>query len=186
GLLKAYCKGAFAVLEAQKASFLKKYPDAQYPCDTGVFSAATLELGGPRRRDDMAERVDPATWTILTPLGKYDSSKGGGGLILWDFGLVATLPAGCPVMIPAGLVRYSFVRVKANETRYSLVQWAGSGIRRFIENGEVTDAEFALNATREQHLARERARATTHTTALENFPIEKMLPRGYHEFEYRG
>ncbi|KAK6992822.1 hypothetical protein R3P38DRAFT_3187019 [Favolaschia claudopus] len=163
-LLLTYCRSAYRALEAQRTAFLAHKPDAQYPCSTSIFSAATLQLGYPRRSDDMAERVDPGTWQILTPLGRYDCHKGG-QLILWEFGVCATVPTGCPIFIPAGL-------------------WAGAGIRRFIANGMRTDRAFAAQSTRSEHHAREHVRSLAHEAALDNFPLADTLVRGYHDFTY--
>ncbi|KAK7028483.1 hypothetical protein R3P38DRAFT_2525906, partial [Favolaschia claudopus] len=184
GLLLTYCRSAYRALEAQRHAFLQHMPSAQYPCATSIFSAATLQLGGPRRHDDMAERVDPATWQILTPLGNYNADRGG-QLILWEFGLVATCPSGCPAIIPAGLVHYSFCRVRPTETQYSLLQWAGSGIRRFLANGKRTDADFARQSTRAEHHDREHVRSLAHEAALDRFPSEDTLPRGYRAIDIR-
>ncbi|KAJ7078639.1 hypothetical protein C8R43DRAFT_853968, partial [Mycena crocata] len=59
----------------------------------------------------------------------------GGQIIFWDLGLVIAFPAGSTILLPLGLLRYSFVEVREGERRYSVVQWAGSGITRWIQNG---------------------------------------------------
>ncbi|KAJ7715175.1 hypothetical protein DFH07DRAFT_686904, partial [Mycena maculata] len=113
---------------------------------SSVFSAATFELGGPHIRaptSGLPDRYQPNTWSILTALGVYGALHGG-HIILWDFGLVVSFPAGSSILIPAGIIRYSFVKVREGECRYCLTQWAGAGINRWFENGLRTDAEFAI------------------------------------------
>ncbi|KAJ7664350.1 hypothetical protein DFH06DRAFT_897559, partial [Mycena polygramma] len=104
---------------------------------SSVFSAATFELGGPHCRNS-ATGAPPShqagTWSIITSLGKYAALRGG-HIILWDLGLVVTFPIGCTILLPTGLVRYSFVKVRPGERRYSLVQWAGAGIAHWFRNG---------------------------------------------------
>ncbi|KAJ6624293.1 hypothetical protein B0H10DRAFT_1666288, partial [Mycena sp. CBHHK59/15] len=70
----------------------------------------------------------------LTALGKYAPMRGG-HIILWDLGLVVSFPSGSSILIPTGIIRYSFVKVRDGEHRYSLLQWAGSGIARWLQNG---------------------------------------------------
>ncbi|KAJ6449414.1 hypothetical protein C8R47DRAFT_1084721 [Mycena vitilis] len=164
-LLQIYCKAAHSRLQAQKEEFLKRYPEAMYPSDTSVYSAATFDFGAPRRT------ANPTA--TKPPLG---ACLKGGHIILWDLGLVITFPAGASILIPTGLVRYSFVRVRPGESRYSLLQWAGAGMGRWFENGQRTDADFGARATREEHDTREAQRRTSNATALDAFPIEGDLP----------
>ncbi|KAJ7062988.1 hypothetical protein B0H15DRAFT_794753 [Mycena belliarum] len=178
GLLQLYCSAAFSALAAEKKAFLEHDPRALYPSDASVFSAATFELGGPHSRTHPSGtpyRHQAAGWSILTALGSYSSMRGG-HIILWDLGLVVSFPVGSSILIPTGLVRYSFVTVRPNERRYSLLQWAGSGIPRWFRNGKRSDVEFAVNATREEHVAREERRQAAHAEALDLFPIEAELP----------
>ncbi|KAK7032025.1 hypothetical protein R3P38DRAFT_2522527, partial [Favolaschia claudopus] len=188
GVLEAYCPTAFSALEDQKAQMLAYDPDAVYPCETSVFSAITLELGGPHHIISPfgpRGRFDPATWCIITSLGVYDPRLGG-HIILWDIGWVLVFPPGTSILLPPGLVRYSFVKVRPHESRYLLIQYAGSGIRRFFENGERKDEEFAAEATREEHLEREMKRRECHLAAMDGFELAEDLPQGLGTFTYRG
>ncbi|KAK6977642.1 hypothetical protein R3P38DRAFT_3235528 [Favolaschia claudopus] len=158
-VLEAYCPTAFSALEDQKAQMLAYDPDAVYPCETSVFSAITLELGGPHHIISPfgpRGRFDPATWCIITSLGVYDPRLGG-HIILWDIGWVLVFPPGTSILLPPGFVALS------------LIQYAGSGIRRFFENGERKDEEFAAEATREEHLEREMKRRECHLAAKDGF-----------------
>ncbi|KAJ6480183.1 hypothetical protein C8R45DRAFT_783169, partial [Mycena sanguinolenta] len=105
--------------------------------DSSVFSAATFEFGGPHRRTTSLGDPDcyhAATWSVLTSLGKYVPMLGG-HIIFWDLGLVVAFPLGASILTPTGLIRYSFVKVRPGEHRYSLFQWAGSGISHWFQNG---------------------------------------------------
>ncbi|KAK7023735.1 hypothetical protein R3P38DRAFT_2531780, partial [Favolaschia claudopus] len=188
GLLEAYCPTAFAALEEQKTKMLQYDPDAVYPCETSVFSAITLELGGPHRilsPFGPQGRFDPFTWCIITSLGVYDFRLGG-HIILWDIGWILTFPPGASILLPPGLVRYSFIKVQAHEWRYLLIQYAGSGIRRFFENGERTDGEFAADASRAEFLEREVERRESHLAAVDAFELTEEQAMGGRYISYRG
>ncbi|KAJ7649151.1 hypothetical protein DFH06DRAFT_1135393 [Mycena polygramma] len=177
-LLENYCLVAFIALRAEKDQFLSYNPSVLYPTDSSVFSAATFELGGPHyRASPSAGQGEPGTWNLLTALGTFQPMRGG-HLIVWDLGLVTNFPAGTTILIPACL-RYSFVKVREGESRYSLLQWSGSGIGRWHRNGRKSDLEFAVKATKKQHDAREQLRAQIFDRALERYPFEDELdPEG--------
>ncbi|KAJ7790273.1 hypothetical protein B0H13DRAFT_1676228, partial [Mycena leptocephala] len=82
-------------------------------------------------------------------LGQY-SWLHGGHIILWNLGLVVCFPPGASIIIPTGVIQYSFVKVRPGEHCYSVLQWAGSGIARWFENGRRSDIDFALKATKEE------------------------------------
>ncbi|KAJ7020486.1 hypothetical protein C8F04DRAFT_873380, partial [Mycena alexandri] len=102
-----------------------------------IFSAATFELGGPHRRTSVTgkpHQYEAQSWSALQALGEY-SYQHGGHIIVWDLGQVIAFPPGTTILIPTGLLRYSFVKVRPGERRYSLLHWAGSGIARWFRNG---------------------------------------------------
>ncbi|KAJ6501534.1 hypothetical protein C8R47DRAFT_970289 [Mycena vitilis] len=178
GLLETYCPDAFQALKAQKDDFLKYNPDAIYPSDASVFSAATFEFGGPHRQTapgGAPNRYGASSWAVLTALGKYSHHRGG-HIILWDLGLVITFPPGTTILLPPSIIRYSFVKVGEGEHRYSLLQWAGAGIERWFHNGRRSDLEFAVKASREQHNLREQHRRDAHSGSLDLFPVDGDLP----------
>ncbi|KAJ7186911.1 hypothetical protein C8R46DRAFT_879457 [Mycena filopes] len=170
GVLESYCFAAFAALQSQKESFLQEFPDALYPSASSVFSAATVEFSGPHLRATNS-RHEPTTWSILIALGHYSATHGG-HIILWDLGLIVGFPSGCCILLPTGLIRYSFVKVRANETRHSIVQWAGPGITRWLQNGKCSDIEFAARASREEHSTREARRELAQDDSMSAFPAE--------------
>lgn len=187
-LLQVFCPEAYQTLEDEKRNFLNLHPDALYPSDASVFSAATFELGGPHSRgaaDGLPCRHQAAKWSILTALGNY-SPLHGGHIILWDLGLVVCFPPGASILIPSGLVRYSFVRVRRGERRYSLLQWAGAGIARWFLNGHKTDVDFAADASRAGHVARENRRREAHEAVLDTFPLDSELIRDSNFYAYPG
>ncbi|KAJ7735073.1 hypothetical protein DFH07DRAFT_754039 [Mycena maculata] len=156
--------------------------------DSSVFSAATFELGGPHIRagaSGLHDRYQPNSWSILTALGVYGPVHGG-HIILWDLGLVVSFPAGSSILMPAGVLRYSFVKVRDGEHCYSLIQWAGAGIDRWFENGLRMDADFAANASRVLHEQRETRRRRLHEDALETFPIDGELPEEAMIYKFFG
>ncbi|KAK7012196.1 hypothetical protein R3P38DRAFT_2551059, partial [Favolaschia claudopus] len=188
GVFETYCEKAFRLLKAQKIALLDVDPLAHFPCETSNFSAVTFELGGPHRRTNhrgLPHTYEPGSWSILTALGNYDPTHGG-HIILWDLGWVLTFAPGDSILIPAGLIRYSFVAVRPGETRYAMLQWAGSGIRRYFENGERDDTTFATSSTEAEHLARKRLRRQTHIAAIGAFPYASSLPTGERDFAYGG
>ncbi|KAK6967164.1 hypothetical protein R3P38DRAFT_2589398, partial [Favolaschia claudopus] len=188
GVLETYCKKSFRLLTAQKRELLNVDPTAYFPCETSQFSAFTFELGGPHRRTNhrgLPHTYEPGSWSILTAFGNYDPAFGG-HVILWDLGWVITFAPGDSILLPAGLIRYSFVAVRPGESRYSMLQWAGSGIRRFFENGDQDDTRFAVKSTEEEHQARERLRRETHVEAIKAFPHTATLPTGKLDLSYTG
>ncbi|KAJ7701599.1 hypothetical protein B0H16DRAFT_1348124 [Mycena metata] len=182
-----FCAAAFDALTAQKQEFLQHHPDALYPCDSTVFSAITFELGGPHCRGfgGSADRHQAETWSVLHALGDY-SSLHGGHIILWDLGLVVCFPPGSSILIPTGIIRYSFVRVRPGETRYSVIQHTGGGIARWFSNGKRTDVDFARKADSEQHATREANRRAAHDEAADIFLLEEELPSATAQFPFTG
>ncbi|KAJ7766824.1 hypothetical protein B0H16DRAFT_1717164 [Mycena metata] len=182
-LLEALVPAAFNTLDIEKDTFLQHDPKALYPCSSSVFSAATVEFGPHLQATN--RRHQAGSWSILVALGKY-VGRLGGHIILWDLGLVVAFPPGSCILIPTGIIRYSFVKVRPHETRYSVVQWAGAGIGRWFGNGHRSDIEFAANATREQHKARQGERELVQDAALAAFPDEDDLPLASMQLNFYG
>ncbi|KAJ7016826.1 hypothetical protein C8F04DRAFT_973077, partial [Mycena alexandri] len=178
-----FVPSAFAALATQKEQFLKHQSDALYPSTSSVFSAATIEFGP--HLQETNRRHEAGSWNILLALGHYNH-RHGGHIIFWDLGLVVAFPPGSCILVPTGLIRYSFVKVRPHETRYSLVQWAGAGIRRWFQNGRRTDVEFAAQATREEHAAREGSRELDQDAVLSSFPGESDLPLDTMKLRFYG
>ncbi|KAK7027688.1 hypothetical protein R3P38DRAFT_2421317, partial [Favolaschia claudopus] len=177
GVLETYCKETYDALKSQKDKMLADKPEALYPCETSVYSAITINLNDPRVSFDILQRIDPAVWCILTAAGDYNPDLGG-QLILWDVGRVVRFPAGTCALIPAALVRFSFVKVRPDERQHTILQWAGVGIRRYFENGSREDGEFAMEASADEYRAREKKRRAMHADALRTFPLVKDVPEG--------
>ncbi|KAJ7811264.1 hypothetical protein B0H13DRAFT_1666908, partial [Mycena leptocephala] len=74
-------------------------------------------------------------------LGKYAPIHGG-HIIFWNLGLVVCFPPGATILFPAGLIRYSFVKVRPGEHRHAVLQWAGGGISRWLANGRRSDLDL--------------------------------------------
>ncbi|KAK7001860.1 hypothetical protein R3P38DRAFT_2381067, partial [Favolaschia claudopus] len=172
-IFKLFCPAAYDTLNEDKEDMLRHNPNAYYPNEASVFPAATMELGGPHfnihdHRGDLRD-MEPAGWNILTALGKYSAFRGG-HVIFWELGLVIQFPPGSSILLPAGLIHYSFVKVDDHETRFSMLQWAGAGVRRFLDNGGRLDMEFAAKATPNEHAGREHRREIAHEIAINSFP----------------
>ncbi|KAJ7086889.1 hypothetical protein B0H15DRAFT_801511 [Mycena belliarum] len=177
-LLQVYCPTAFSALQAEKLAFLEHKRSALYPCDSSVFSSTTFEFGGPHRRtssNGQPDRFQAGAWSVLHALGNYAPTRGG-HVIFWDLGIVVCFPSGSTILIPTGVIHYSFVKVREDEFRYSLLQWAGAGISRWLANGHRTDLEFAVHATAAEHAQREETRMYAHMDAVDAFPLEEELP----------
>ncbi|KAJ7106121.1 hypothetical protein C8R43DRAFT_963450 [Mycena crocata] len=187
-VLEEFCKIAFEALQAQKQSYLEHDRRALYPTDSSVFSTAVVELGGPHHRQlapGVAYPYDALTWCALVALGKYRSERGG-HIIFWDLGLVVAFPASSTILIPSGIIRYSFVKVREEDRRYSILQYAGSGIGRWFRNGMRSDMEFAVHTTKEEHTAREECRREAHAAAAANFPHERDIPDCVLKLKFTG
>ncbi|KAJ7697296.1 hypothetical protein B0H16DRAFT_1484810 [Mycena metata] len=175
-------------LKAQKDTSLQDHPDSLYPCDSSVFSAATVDFGGPPCcifAPGVPDRQQVRQWSILTALGNY-KPRHGGHVIFWDLGLVVCFPPGSSILIPTGLIRYSFVRVRPGERRYSLLQWAGAGIARWFLNNGHSDMQFAKHATPADHAAREERCAQAQAPLLGNFPVEGDIRGAAADFPFTG
>ncbi|KAJ7020703.1 hypothetical protein C8F04DRAFT_973735, partial [Mycena alexandri] len=143
---------------------------------SSIFSAASFELGGLHCRtiaQGIPHRFLPGAFSILTALGKYNHNCGS-HIILWELGFVISFPPGASIILPTGVIHYSFVRVRPDETRYSLLQWAGSGITRYLRNGYNMDLDFA-QASEAKPAAREERRKADHAAVLGAFPVEAEL-----------
>jgi hypothetical protein len=133
------------------------YVGTPRPLFYSIFSAATFLLGNKALKpleDDLAWG-----WSAFTTLGTYNADTGG-HIILWDLNLLVRFPPGATILIPRALVRYSFVRIAAHETRYCLIQFTPAPIFKFCGNGGRSDLEFARNATRAEHEEREADRTS--------------------------
>jgi hypothetical protein len=132
------------------------YGASSRPLYHSIFSAATIQFGSKALKPLDDERA--WGWTAFTSLGTYNPDYGG-HMILWDLRLLIRFPPGTTILIPRALVRYSFVKIAAHETRYCLMQYTPAPIFGFCSNGGRSDLEFARNATRAEHDTREAERA---------------------------
>ena len=73
-------------------------------------------------------------WCAITALGNYDHHQGG-HLVLWDLKLVIEFPPGCTILIPSAALRHSNTPIGVHETRYSITQYSGGEIFRWVYNG---------------------------------------------------
>ncbi|KAJ7248908.1 hypothetical protein B0H12DRAFT_990774, partial [Mycena haematopus] len=140
GLLRAYFPQTFERYTKIKNALLAADRRAIFPSDSTVYSATAFELGGPHRQGLFGglvslRRHEIGGWDNLIALGEYEPSLGG-QVIFWDLGLVVGFPPGSSILLPSGgVLRYSFVAVRPHERRYSILQWAGAGVSRWLDNG---------------------------------------------------
>ncbi|KAJ8496437.1 hypothetical protein ONZ45_g12443 [Pleurotus djamor] len=73
-------------------------------------------------------------WCAITALGEYDHLKGG-HLVLWDLELVIEFPPGYTVLIPSASLYHSNTPISSHETRYSITQYTGGELFRWVDNG---------------------------------------------------
>ncbi|KAJ8474221.1 hypothetical protein ONZ45_g16025 [Pleurotus djamor] len=73
-------------------------------------------------------------WCAVTALGNYDYRKGG-HLVLWDFELVIEFPPGYTILIPSASVYHSNTPIAPHESRYSVTQYTGGEVFRWVKNG---------------------------------------------------
>ncbi|KAJ7702599.1 hypothetical protein B0H16DRAFT_1748215 [Mycena metata] len=151
-LLQMFVPDAFNLLSIEKNAFLQHDSSALYPCSSSVFSTATVEFGPHLQSTN--RRHQAASWSILVALGKY-VPRLGGHIILWDLGLVIAFPPGSCILIPTGLIRYSFVKA-----------------RNTLLLGSVGGGGYWAD----QHRAREGQRELDQDAAVAAFPHEDDLP----------
>ncbi|KAJ8508373.1 hypothetical protein ONZ45_g9359 [Pleurotus djamor] len=73
-------------------------------------------------------------WCAVTAMGNYNY-RNGGHLVLWDLGLVIEFPPGYTVLIPSASLYHSNTPITPNETRYSITQYTGGEVFRWVNNG---------------------------------------------------
>ncbi|KAJ7081652.1 hypothetical protein B0H15DRAFT_753351, partial [Mycena belliarum] len=128
GVMYLFAARMYKLFDEALAQYEMHYTGSERPYYFSVFSAATFHLGNKCRT--MVEDDLPWGWSALTALGNYNPDKGG-HIILWDLNLVVCFPPGATILIPRTLVRYSFVKVNENESRYCLVQFTPAPVFNF-------------------------------------------------------
>ncbi|KAF8882383.1 hypothetical protein CPB84DRAFT_1686703, partial [Gymnopilus junonius] len=104
------------------------------PFCNSVFPATTYNLGP---QTVCYPHIDfanlPFGFCAITALGKFNPTKGG-HLVLWQCKLVIEFPAGSTIFIPSAIIHHSNIAVTQGETRYSVTQYAASGLFCWVDH----------------------------------------------------
>ncbi|KAJ8457211.1 hypothetical protein ONZ45_g18402 [Pleurotus djamor] len=88
-------------------------------------------------------------WCAVTALGNYDHRKGG-HMVLWDFGLVIEFPPGYTILVPSASVDHSNTPIGPDETRYSVTQYTGGKVFRWVNNDFQMEKDVPPSTTEEK------------------------------------
>ncbi|KAJ7017743.1 hypothetical protein C8F04DRAFT_1278925 [Mycena alexandri] len=72
-------------------------------------------------------------WDVITSLGNYDATEG--LLILWENNSVLAFPPGSTILLPTGLLTYSFTAVSEPASHMLIVQSLNPDLEYFVANG---------------------------------------------------
>ncbi|KAJ7023219.1 hypothetical protein C8F04DRAFT_970386, partial [Mycena alexandri] len=136
-LYRYYCQILRALFE--------HHPDLIHTFDNSVFPAATFNCGDAVAFDhcdflNLVHGLCP-----VTSAGKFDH-KLGGHIYLGQLRLVIEFPSGATAIIPSGCVDHGNTPIQANETRFSITQFAAGGLFRWVEYGFQTAKSLLAQA----------------------------------------
>ncbi|KAJ8518634.1 hypothetical protein ONZ45_g4324 [Pleurotus djamor] len=110
-------------------------PDLRRNFEKSDFASLTVNFGPQTVCKKHLDTLNLAWgWCAVTALGNYDYRKGG-HLVLWNLGLVLEFPPGCTINIPSATLYHSNTPIAHHETRYSVTQYSGGEIFRWVHNG---------------------------------------------------
>ncbi|TFY80626.1 hypothetical protein EWM64_g3386 [Hericium alpestre] len=119
-----YAPKVYSYYQTTLDILLAKFPHLKRPFPNSVFPAATVNLGPATVTNDHLDCTNvPHGWCTITPLGRFDHTKGG-QLILWEFGLIINIPSGSTVAIPSASIRHANTPIAPGEVRFSLSQYS--------------------------------------------------------------
>ncbi|KAJ7144884.1 hypothetical protein C8R43DRAFT_1130307 [Mycena crocata] len=134
-----------------------------HPAFPGAFTTAQFSFGNtydnqPFRRDTY-ERF--GSFHVFTFLGNYGPAE------TWFFywreeegdRIAICCPVGSTVVVPTSIVRYGFTSIQKGETRYIFEQFFNAAIGRWVDQGCMSDAEYAEQASEDEWLANEARRS---------------------------
>ena len=117
------------------ASLLSNDNTLHHPFPNSIFPATTYNLGPQTVCNQHFDFANLAYgWCGIAALGKFDPTKGG-HLVLWELGLVVEFPPGSVVLIPSTVISHSNTPIAPHEARYSVTQYAGGAIFRWVGSG---------------------------------------------------
>ncbi|KAJ7457082.1 hypothetical protein FB451DRAFT_1047714 [Mycena latifolia] len=99
-----------------------------------AFAEVTYEFSVPDSIPRRLARRRPAGWDVVTSLGHYNSTEG--ELILWEDHTIVRFPPGSTILIPSGIVSYSFAGVSEFFSKRMLIaQLLNGNLYDYVANG---------------------------------------------------
>lgn len=135
-----------------------------------VFAATAINYtdnSASEPHTDDANRPDGLC--AITGLGPYDHRKGG-QIVLLEARVVIEFPSGSTVYIPSAISTHYNLPVQPGDKRYSVTQYTGGGIFRWVNNGFMSDKSWYEQATPAEKLERGRQNAKRWYHGLRLFP----------------
>ncbi|KAF7366849.1 hypothetical protein MSAN_00943500 [Mycena sanguinolenta] len=139
----------FSDYHETKRTLLDRNPHLDETFRGSPFAAVTANLG-PRSVSpphlDSANKADGMC--LIGALGRFNPDNGG-HLVLWDYNLMIRFPPGRSAFIPSAVVTHSNTPIADDEERFSLLQYSGGSLFRWVDNGFQTDLSWKASATPE-------------------------------------
>ncbi|KAJ6477130.1 hypothetical protein C8R47DRAFT_974832 [Mycena vitilis] len=111
------------------------HPGLQHNFTNSVFPAITFNLGPQSVTFEHADELNnPLGLCAVTNGGDFDPRKSA-HLYLKQLKLVVEFPPGATSLIPSAVVDHGNTPLAANETRYSITQYAAGGLFRWVKYG---------------------------------------------------
>ncbi|KIY61941.1 hypothetical protein CYLTODRAFT_362185, partial [Cylindrobasidium torrendii FP15055 ss-10] len=139
--------------------------------DGSVFAAVAINFtdnAASEPHTDEANRPDGLC--TITGLGPYDHTKGG-HIVLLEAKLVIEFPSGSTVFIPSAISTHYNMPVQKGDKRYSVTQFTGGGLFRWVKNGFMSDKSWYAQASPSDRLKRQEENGTRWYNGLRLFPI---------------
>lgn len=134
-----------------------------------VFAAVAVNFAMQVNTDGHTDDGNlPNGWCPITSLGNF---KHGGQIVLDELKLIIEFPRGTSVYIPSATVTHYTLPVGEGEHRYSMTQYSGGGLFRWVYNGFCSDKEWFAAATQDDVERRERDRRLRWDDGLKLFPL---------------
>ncbi|KAJ7617560.1 hypothetical protein B0H17DRAFT_1220103 [Mycena rosella] len=116
----------------------EKYPGFEHNFRNSIFPAAAFNCS----LDTVAaEHTDygnnPAGWCAITSGGRFNHKRGA-HLHMRQFKLLVEFPSGTSALVLSGAVNYGNTPIAADETRFSMTQYAAGGLFRWVRYGFMT------------------------------------------------
>lgn len=139
--------------------------------ENSVFVATAINFSpnsvcGPHADD--ANRPDGLC--AITALGPFNHKKGA-QLVLDEAKIVLEFPSGTTAYIPSALVTHHNFPLQKGDKRYSVTQYTGGGIFRWVRNGFKSDKTWYEQASRKDIEKREQENSKRWRRGVSFFPL---------------